>query len=176
MPLNKFKSLSLRDTIRTDKRYECGDIIYDNKFNHYGVAFCYLRTFQNGEIIEENVEYVWYFPDSGHFYNPCVSVKYIEHIKNDLPEDLKFFYGLSNILSHTKADYSVIDDDWVESGYNLPLIEILKGRDLVNVIDRCAYVNKNIFTERPELFLYECIYEFKQQWGDDGAGVVFYRG
>ena len=96
-------------------KFKCGDIIYDNEYNHYGVILSseYVPVFiasQHEEVVEEFVEYAWYRQDSGHFYNSRVPAKYVEHVKNDLPEDLKFFYGLSDMLSHIRVDYTVIDD------------------------------------------------------------------
>lgn len=70
----------------TKERYECGDIIKDNEYNHYGVILGseYVPVFiasQNEEVVEEFVEYAWYRQDSGHFYNPRVPAKYVEHVK-----------------------------------------------------------------------------------------------
>lgn len=162
-------------------KFKCGDIIYDNEYNHYGVILGseYVPVFiasQNEEVVEEFVEYAWYRQDSGHFYNLCVPAKYVEHVKNDLPEDLKFFYGLSDMLSHIRVDYTVIDDGDIKTGYNLPLIGVLESVCLIDAIDRSAYISKNVFAEHPEVFLNECEYAFKPQWENcEEADVVFYR-
>ena len=164
----------------TKERYECGDIIKDNEYNHYGVILGseYVSVFiasQNEEVVEEFVGYAWYRQDSGHFYNLCVPAKYVEHVKNDLPEDLKFFYGLSDMLSHIRVDYTVIDDGDIKTGYNLPLIGVLESVCLIDAIDRSAYISKNVFAEHPEVFLNECEYAFKPQWENcEEADAVFY--
>ena len=162
-------------------KFKCGDIIYDNEYNHYGVILGseYVPVFiasQNEEVVEEFVGYAWYRQDSGHFYNLCVPAKYVEHVKNDLPEDFKFFYGLSDMLSHIRVDYTVIDDGDIKTGYNLPLIGVLESVCLIDAIDRSAYISKNVFAEHPEVFLNECEYAFKLQWENcEEADVVFYR-
>lgn len=88
-------------------KFKCGDIIYDNEYNHYGVILSQSITPRGGDI----VEYIWNRKDTGNFFVPIVSPRYIEHVTHrKLPEDLKFLYDISDRLSHVRVDYVTLVD------------------------------------------------------------------
>ena len=45
-------------------KFKCGDIIYDNEYNHYGVVLSQSITPRGGDI----VEYIWNRKDTGNFF------------------------------------------------------------------------------------------------------------
>lgn len=160
-------------------KFKCGDIIYNNEYNHYGVVLGseYVPVFiasQNEEVVEEFVEYAWYRQDSGHFYNPRVPAKYVEHVKNDLPEDLKFLYDISDRLSHVRVDYVISGERWGTTiGYHKLLTQVLNSDHLLAVIERC--VNAGVFAE-DKIFFNEFEYSARRSFATyDNVEIGFYR-
>ncbi len=124
-------------------KLKCGDIIYDNEYNHYGVILSQSITPRGGDI----VEYIWNRQDTGNFFVPIVSPRYIKHvIHRKLPEDLKFLYDISDRLSHVRVDYVISGERWGTTiGYHKLLTQILDSDNLSMVIERCVDVNKGVF-------------------------------
>lgn len=130
-------------------KFKCGDIIYDNEYNHYGVILSQSITPRGGDI----VEYIWNRQDTGNFYVPIVSTSSVELFHNSLPEDLKFLYEISDRLSHARVDYVVSGERCkTQIGYHKLLTQILDSDNLSMVIERCADVNKGVFAEDKVFF------------------------
>ena len=58
-------------------KFKCGDIIYNNEYNHYGVILGseYVPVFiasQNEEVVEEFVGYAWYRQVIGVLESVCL--------------------------------------------------------------------------------------------------------
>lgn len=158
MPLNKFK---------------CGDIIKNNEYNHYGVVLGQYITPRGGDI----VEYIWNRQDTGNFFVPIVSPRYIKHvIHRKLPEDLKFLYDISDRLSHVRVDYVISKDGFEKrTSYHKLLTQILCSDNLSMVIERCADVNKGVFAE-DKIFFNELAYWLSRCWANyDSVEFSFYR-
>lgn len=156
MPLNKFK---------------CGDIIKDNEYNHYGVILGQSITPRGGDI----VEYIWNRKDTGNFFVPIVSPRYIEHVTHrKLPEDLKFLYDISDRLSHVRVDYVISGEIWGTTiGYHKLLTQVLDSDNLSAVIERC--VNAGVFAE-DKIFFNELEYFAKRRLAiETSEEIRFYR-
>ena len=87
---------SITSLIKNVIKFKCGDIIYNNEYNHYGVVLSQSITPRGGDI----VEYIWNRKDTGNFFAPIVSTSSVKHYHNSLPNDLKFLYDISDRLSH----------------------------------------------------------------------------
>ena len=125
-------------------KFKCGDIIYDNEYNHYGVILGHYITPRGRDI----VEYIWNRQDTGNFYIPIVSTSSVELFHNSLPEDLKFLYEISDRLSHVRVDYVVSGERCkTQIGYHKLLPQVLDSDNLSAVIERCVDVNKGVFAE-----------------------------
>lgn len=154
-------------------KFKCGDIIYDNEYNHYGVILSQSITPRGGDI----VEYIWNRQDTGNFFVPIVSPRYIKHvIHRKLPEDLKFLYDISDRLSHVRVDYVISGERWGTTiGYHKLLTQILDSDNLSMVIERCVDVNKGVFAE-DKVFFNEFEYWFRRRWVKyDNVEIRFYR-
>ena len=124
-------------------KFKCGDIIYDNEYNHYGVILGHYITHRGRDI----VEYIWNRQDTGNFYIPIVSTSSVELFHNSLPEDLKFLYEISDRLSHVRVDYVVSGERCkTQIGYHKLLPQVLDSDNLSAVIERCVDVNKGVFS------------------------------
>lgn len=158
VPLNKFK---------------CGDIIYNNEYNHYGVILSQSITPRGGDI----VEYIWNRQDTGNFYVPIASPRYIKHVTHrKLPEDLKFLYDISDRLSHVRVDYVISGERWGTTiGYHKLLTQILGSDNLSMVIERCVDVNKGVFAG-DKIFFNELEYFARRRLAIEiSAEIRFYR-
>ena len=156
VPLNKFK---------------CGDIIKDNEYNHYGVILGQSITPRGGDI----VEYIWNRKDTGNFFVPIVSPRYIEHVTHrKLPEDLKFLYDISDRLAHVRVDYVISGEIWGTTiGYHKLLTQVLDSDNLSAVIERC--VNAGVFAE-DKIFFNELEYFAKRRLAiETSEEIRFYR-
>lgn len=154
-------------------KFKCGDIIYNNEYNHYGVILSQSITPRGGDI----VEYIWNRKDTGNFFVPIVSPRYIKHvIHRKLPEDLKFLYDISDRLSHVRVDYVISGERWGTTiGYHKLLTQILDSDNLSMVIERCVDVNKGVFAE-DKVFFNEFEYWTKRCLArHDSVEVRFYR-
>lgn len=154
-------------------KFKCGDIIKDNEYNHYGVVLRQYIT-PRGEDI---VEYIWNRKDTGNFFVPIVSPRYIKHvIHRKLPEDLKFLYDISDRLSHVRVDYVISGEIWGKTiGYHKLLTQILDSDNLSMVIERCADVNKGVFAG-DKIFFNELEYFVRRRLAiETSAEIRFYR-
>lgn len=154
-------------------KFKCGDIIKDNEYNHYGVVLRQYIT-PRGEDI---VEYIWNRQDTGNFFVPIVSPRYIKHvIHRKLPEDLKFLYDISDRLSHVRVDYVISGEIWGTTiGYHKLLTQILDSDNLSMVIERCADVNKGVFAG-DKIFFNELEYFARRRLAiETSAEIRFYR-
>lgn len=154
-------------------KFKCGDIIKDNEYNHYGVVLRQYIT-PRGEDI---VEYIWNRKDTGNFFVPIVSPRYIKHvIHRKLPEDLKFLYDISDRLSHVRVDYVISGEIWGTTiGYHKLLTQILDSDNLSMVIERCADVNKGVFAG-DKIFFNELEYFARRRLAiETSAEIRFYR-
>lgn len=154
-------------------KFKCGDIIKDNEYNHYGVVLRQYIT-PRGEDI---VEYIWNRQDTGNFFVPIVSPRYIKHvIHRKLPEDLKFLYDISDRLSHVRVDYVISGEIWGTTiGYHKLLTQILDSDNLSMVIERCADVNKGVFAG-DKIFFNELEYFARRRLAIEiSAEIRFYR-
>lgn len=154
-------------------KFKCGDIIKDNEYNHYGVVLRQYIT-PRGEDI---VEYIWNRKDTGNFFVPIVSPRYIKHvIHRKLPEDLKFLYDISDRLSHVRVDYVISGEIWGTTiGYHKLLTQILDSDNLSMVIERCADVNKGVFAG-DKIFFNELEYFVRRRLAiETSAEIRFYR-
>ena len=154
-------------------KFKCGDIIYNNEYNHYGVILSQSITPRGGDI----VEYIWNRKDTGIFFVPIVSPRYIKHvIHRKLPEDLKFLYDISDRLSHVRVDYVISDERWGTTiGYHKLLTQILDSDNLSMVIERCADVNKDVFAG-DKIFFNELEYFARRRLAIEiSAEIRFYR-
>lgn len=154
-------------------KFKCGDIIKDNEYNHYGVVLGQYITPRGGDI----VEYIWNRQDTGNFFVPIVSPRYIKHvIHRKLPEDLKFLYDISDRLSHVRVDYVISGERWGTTiGYHKLLTQVLDSDNLSMVIERCADVNKGAFAG-DKIFFNELEYWFRRCWVKyDNVEIRFYR-
>ena len=154
-------------------KFKCGDIIYNNEYNHYGVILSQSITPRGGDI----VEYIWNRKDTGNFFVPIVSPRYIKHvIHRKLPEDLKFLYDISDRLSHVRVDYVISGERWGTTiGYHKLLTQILDSDNLSMVIERCADVNKGVFAE-DKIFFNELEYFVRRRLAiETSAEIRFYR-
>ena len=153
-------------------KFKCGDIIYDNEYNHYGVILSQSITPRGGNI----VEYIWNRQDTGNFYVPIVSTSSVELFHNSLPEDLKFLYEISDRLSHVKVDYVVSGEICkTQIGYHARLPQVLDSDNLSAVIERCVDVNKGVFAE-DKVFFNEFEYWFRRCWAKYiSAEIRLYR-
>mgnify|MGYP000826621513 FL=1 len=154
-------------------KFKCGDIIKDNEYNHYGVVLRQYIT-PRGEDI---VEYIWNRKDTGNFFVPIVSPRYIKHvIHRKLPEDLKFLYDISDRLSHVRVDYVISGEIWGTTiGYHKLLTQILDSDNLSMVIERCADVNKGVFAG-DKIFFNELEYFARRRLAIEiSAEIRFYR-
>lgn len=153
-------------------KFKCGDIIYDNEYNHYGVILSQSITPRGGDI----VEYIWNRKDTGNFYVPIVSTSSVKHYYNSLPEDLKFLYDISDKLSYVRVDYVVSGEGRrTEIGYHKLLPQVLDSDNLSAVIERCVDVNKGVFAE-DKIFFNEFEYWFRRCWAKyDNVEIRFYR-
>lgn len=125
-------------------KFKCGDIIYDNEYNHYGVILSQSITPRGGDI----VEYIWNRQDTGNFFVPIVSTSSVKHYHNSLPNDLKFLYDISDKLAHVRVDYVVNGERCkTQIGYHARLPQVLDSDNLSAVIERCVDVNKGVFAE-----------------------------
>lgn len=152
-------------------KFKCGDIIYNNDYNHYGVVLSQSITPRGGDI----VEYIWNRKDTGNFFVPIVSPRYIKHvIHRKLPEDLKFLYDISDRLSHVRVDYVISDERWGTTiGYHKLLTQILDSGNLSAVIERC--VNAGVFAE-DKIFFNELEYFARRRLAIEiSAEIRFYR-
>lgn len=156
----------------TKERYECGDIIKDNEYNHYGVILGHSITPRGGDI----VEYIWNRQDTGNFFVPIVSTSSVELFHNSLPENLKFLYEISDRLSHARVDYVVSGERWGTTiGYHKLLTQVLDSDNLSTVIERCVDVNKGVFAE-DKIFFNEFEYFARRCLKRDiSAEFSFYR-
>lgn len=156
----------------TKERYECGDIIKDNEYNHYGVILSQSITPRGGDI----VEYIWNRKDTGNFFAPIVSTSSVKHYHNSLPNDLKFLYDISDRLSHVRVDY-VISGEILGTtiGYHKLLTQILDSDNLSMVIERCVDVNKGVFAG-DKTFFNELEYFARRRLAIEiSAEIRFYR-
>lgn len=154
-------------------KFKCGDIIYNNEYNHYGVILSQSIT-PRGEDI---VEYIWNRKDTGNFFVPIVSPRYIKHvIHRKLPEDLKFLYDISDRLSHVRVDYVISGEIWGTTiGYHKLLTQILDSDNLSMVIERCVDVNKGVFAG-DKIFFNEFEYFARRSFATyDNVEIRFYR-
>lgn len=154
-------------------KFKCGDIIYNNEYNHYGVVLSQSITPRGGDI----VEYIWNRKDTGNFFVPIVSPRYIEHVTHrKLPEDLKFLYDISDRLSHVRVDYVISGERWGTTiGYHKLLTQILDSDNLSMVIERCADVNKGVFAG-DKIFFNELEYFARRRIAiETSAEFSFYR-
>lgn len=154
-------------------KFKCGDIIYDNEYNHYGVVLSQSITPRGGDI----VEYIWNRKDTGNFFVPIVSPRYIKHvIHRKLPEDLKFLYDISDRLSHVRVDYVISGEIWGTTiGYHKLLTQILDSDNLSMVIERCVDVNKGVFAG-DKIFFNELEYFARRRLAiETSAEIRFYR-
>lgn len=154
-------------------KFKCGDIIKDNEYNHYGVVLRQYIT-PRGEDI---VEYIWNRKDTGNFFVPIVSPRYIKHVTHrKLPEDLKFLYDISDRLSHVRVDYVISGEIWGTTiGYHKLLTQILDSDNLSMVIERCADVNKGVFAG-DKIFFNELEYFARRRLAIETSGEIrFYR-
>ena len=154
-------------------KFKCGDIIYNNEYNHYGVVLSQSITPRGGDI----VEYIWNRKDTGNFFVPIVSPRYIEHVTHrKLPEDLKFLYDISDRLSHMRVDYVISDERWGTTiGYHKLLTQVLNSDNLSAVIERCADVNKGVFAG-DKIFFNELEYFARRRLAIEiSAEIRFYR-
>lgn len=154
-------------------KFKCGDIIYDNEYNHYGVILSQSITPRGGDI----VEYIWNRKDTGNFFVPIVSPRYIEHVTHrKLPEDLKFLYDISDRLSHVRVDYVISGERWGTTiGYHKLLTQILDSDNLSMVIERCADVNKGVFAG-DKIFFNELEYFARRRLAiETSAEIRLYR-
>ncbi len=151
-------------------KFKCGDIIYDNEYNHYGVILSQSITPRGGDI----VEYIWNMQDTGNFYVPIVSTSSVELFHNSLPEDLKFLYEISDRLSHVRVDYVVSGEIWGTTiGYHKLLTQVLNSDNLSAVIERC--VNAGVFAE-DKIFFNEFEYFARRSFAIEiSAEIRFYR-
>ena len=154
-------------------KFKCGDIIYNNEYNHYGVVLSQSITPRGGDI----VEYIWNRKDTGNFFVPIVSPRYIEHVTHrKLPEDLKFLYDISDRLSHVRVDYVISGERWGTTiGYHKLLTQVLDSDNLSMVIERCADVNKGVFAG-DKIFFNELEYFVRRRLAiETSAEIRFYR-
>ena len=154
-------------------KFKCGDIIKDNEYNHYGVVLGQYITPRGGDI----VEYIWNRKDTGNFFVPIVSPRYIKHvIHRKLPEDLKFLYDISDRLSHVRVDYVISGERWGTTiGYHKLLTQILDSDNLSMVIERCADVNKGVFAG-DKIFFNELEYFARRRLAiETSAEIRLYR-
>lgn len=151
-------------------KFKCGDIIYDNEYNHYGVILSQSITPRGGDI----VEYIWNRQDTGNFYVPIVSTSSVELFHNSLPEDLKFLYEISDRLSHVRVDYVISGEIWGTTiGYHKLLTQVLNSDNLSAVIERC--VNAGVFAE-DKIFFNELEYFARRRLAiETSAEIRFYR-
>lgn len=152
-------------------KFKCGDIIYNNEYNHYGVILSQSITPRGGDI----VEYIWNRQDTGNFYVPIVSPRYIKHVTHrKLPEDLKFLYDISDMLSHVRVDYVISGEIWGTTiGYHKLLTQVLDSDNLSAVIERC--VNAGVFAE-DKIFFNELEYFARRRLAiETSAEIRFYR-
>lgn len=153
-------------------KFKCGDIIYDNEYNHYGVILSQSITPRGGDI----VEYIWNRQDTGNFYVPIVSTSSVELFHNSLPEDLKFLYEISDRLSHVRVDYVVSGERCkTQIGYHKLLPQVLDSDNLSAVIERCVDVNKGVFAV-DKIFFNELEYFARRCWAKyDNVEIRLYR-
>lgn len=153
-------------------KFKCGDIIYDNEYNHYGVILSQSITPRGGDI----VEYIWNMQDTVNFYVPIVSTSSVELFHNSLPEDLKFLYEISDRLSHVRVDYVVSGERCkTQIGYHARLPQVLDSDNLSAVIERCVDVNKGVFAE-DKVFFNEFEYFARRSFATyDNVEIGFYR-
>lgn len=153
-------------------KFKCGDIIYDNEYNHYGVILSQSITPRGGDI----VEYIWNRKDTGNFFVPIVSTSSVKHYHNSLPNDLKFLYDISEKLAHVRVDYVISKDGFEKRiSYHKLLTQILGSDNLSMVIERCADVNKGAFAG-DKIFFNELEYWFRRCWVKyDNVEIRFYR-
>lgn len=151
-------------------KFKCGDIIYDNEYNHYGVVLGHYITPRGGDI----VEYIWNRQDTGNFFVPIVSTSSVELFHNSLPENLKFLYEISDRLSHARVDYVVSGERWGTTiGYHKLLTQVLNSDNLSAVIERC--VNAGVFAE-DKIFFNEFEYFVRRSFAKyDNVEISFYR-
>lgn len=151
-------------------KFKCGDIIYNNEYNHYGVILSQSITPRGGDI----VEYIWNMQDTGNFYVPIVSTSLVELFHNSLPEDLKFLYEISDRLSHVRVDYVVSGERCkTQIGYHARLPQVLDSDNLSAVIERC--VNAGVFAE-DKIFFNELEYFARRRLAiETSAEIRFYR-
>ena len=151
-------------------KFKCGDIIYNNEYNHYGVILSQSITPRGGDI----VEYIWNRKDTGNFYVPIVSTSSVKHYHNSLPEDLKFLYDISDRLSHVRVDCVISGERWGTTiGYHKLLTQILDSDNLSMVIERC--VNAGVFAE-DKIFFNELEYFARRRLAIEiSAEIRFYR-
>lgn len=153
-------------------KFKCGDIIYDNEYNHYGVILSQSITPRGGDI----VEYIWNRKDTGNFFAPIVSTSSVKHYHNSLPNDLKFLYDISDKLAHVRVDYVISKDGFEKrTSYHKLLTQVLDSDNLSIVIERCVDVNKGVFAE-DKVFFNEFEYWFRRRWVKyDNVEIIFYR-
>lgn len=153
-------------------KFKCGDIIYDNEYNHYGVILSQSITPRGGDI----VEYIWNRKDTGNFFVPIVSTGSVKHYHNSLPNYLKFLYDISDKLAHVRVDYVISKDGFEKrTSYHKLLTQILDSDNLSMVIERCVDVNKGVFAE-DKVFFNEFEYWFRRCWAKyDNVEIRFYR-
>lgn len=153
-------------------KFKCGDIIYDNEYNHYGVILSQSITPRSGDI----VEYIWNRKDTGNFFVPIVSTSSVKHYHNSLPNDLKFLYDISDKLAHVRVDYVISKDGFEKrTSYHKLLTQVLGSDNLSMVIERCADVNKGVFAG-DKIFFNELEYWFRRCWVKyDNVEIRFYR-
>lgn len=153
-------------------KFKCGDIIYNNEYNHYGVILGQYIT-PRGEDI---VEYIWNRKDTGNFFVPIVSTSSVKHYHNSLPNDLKFLYDISDKLAHVRVDYVISKDGFEKrTSYHKLLTQVLDSDNLSAVIERCVDVNKGVFAE-DKVFFNEFEYWFRRCWAKyDNVEIRFYR-
>lgn len=151
-------------------KFKCGDIIYDNEYNHYGVILSQSITPRGGDI----VEYIWNRQDTGNFFVPIVSTSSVKHYHNSLPNDLKFLYDISDKLAHVRVDYVISKDGFEKrTSYHKLLTQVLDRDNLSAVIERC--VNAGVFAE-DKIFFNELAYWLSRCWANyDSVEFRFYR-
>lgn len=169
----KWHRIVVQSVVNNVIKFKCGDIIYNNEYNHYGVILSQSITPRGGDI----VEYIWNRKDTGNFFVPIVSPRYIKHvIHRKLPEDLKFLYDISDKLAHVRVDYVISGERWGTTiGYHKLLTQILDSDNLSMVIERCVDVNKGVFAG-DKIFFNEFEYWFMRCWVKyDNVEIRFYR-
>lgn len=153
-------------------KFKCGDIIYDNEYNHYGVILSQSITPRGGDI----VEYIWNRKDTGNLFVPIVSTSSVKHYHNSLPNDLKFLYDISDKLAHVRVDYVISGEIWGTTiGYHKLLTQFLDSDNLSMVIERCVDVNKGVFAG-DKIFFNELEYFARRRLAiETSAEIRFYR-